>query len=82
MQFKTIALLLATTASGVSAIELTPDNYDAETSGKSVFLKFFAPWLNQPYRVNDQTLPGVVTARSSNLIGTNSFRNSKVQPLN
>jgi len=44
MQFKTIALLLATTASGVSAIELTPDNYDAETSGKSVFLKFFAPW--------------------------------------
>ncbi|KAL7470947.1 hypothetical protein ACHAXS_011223 [Conticribra weissflogii] len=44
MQFKNIALLLTATASGVSAIELTPDNYDAETSGKSVFLKFFAPW--------------------------------------
>jgi len=27
-----------------NAIELTPDNWDAETAGKSVFIKFFAPW--------------------------------------
>jgi len=26
------------------ALELTPDNWDAETSGKTVFLKFLAPW--------------------------------------
>ncbi|KAL7482189.1 hypothetical protein ACHAW6_007883 [Cyclotella cf. meneghiniana] len=31
-------------ASSASAIQLTPDNWDAETSGKSVFIKFFAPW--------------------------------------
>ena len=35
------ALLLAATA---QATMLTPDNWDAETGGKTVFLKFFAPW--------------------------------------
>jgi hypothetical protein len=25
-------------------IELTPENWDAETSGKTVFIKFLAPW--------------------------------------
>mmetsp|Transcript_3963 Transcript_3963/g.7578 ORF Transcript_3963/g.7578 Transcript_3963/m.7578 type:complete len:218 (+) Transcript_3963:134-787(+) len=43
MMIKKCALLLALSAS-VSAIELSPDNWEAETSGKSVFLKFFAPW--------------------------------------
>jgi protein disulfide-isomerase-like protein len=28
----------------VNALELTPDNYDSETAGKTVFIKFFAPW--------------------------------------
>jgi hypothetical protein len=27
-----------------NAIELTPDNWDAETAGKTVFIKFLAPW--------------------------------------
>ncbi|KAL3805379.1 hypothetical protein HJC23_009086 [Cyclotella cryptica] len=40
---KQIVFFLAL-ASSASAIELTPDNWDAETSGKSVFIKFFAPW--------------------------------------
>jgi len=31
-------------AATVSAIELTPDNWDAETAGKTVFIKFLAPW--------------------------------------
>lgn len=31
-------------ATASTAIELTPDNWDSETSGKSVFVKFFAPW--------------------------------------
>jgi len=26
------------------AVELTPENWDAETSGKTVFIKFQAPW--------------------------------------
>lgn len=34
---------LATTTS-VSAIELTADNYDHETEGKTAMIKFFAPW--------------------------------------
>jgi hypothetical protein len=29
---------------GASAIELTPDNWDTETAGKTVFIKFLAPW--------------------------------------
>jgi len=31
-------------AATTSAIELTPDNWDAETSGKTVLIKFLAPW--------------------------------------
>jgi hypothetical protein len=27
-----------------SAIELTPENWDSETAGKTVFVKFLAPW--------------------------------------
>jgi len=26
------------------ALELTPDNWDKETAGKTVFIKFLAPW--------------------------------------
>jgi hypothetical protein len=36
-------MLLALVAA-VSAIELTPDNFDEVTAGKSVFIKFLAPW--------------------------------------
>jgi len=27
-----------------AATELTPDNWDAETAGKTAFIKFQAPW--------------------------------------
>jgi len=37
------ALFLAATASA-AVPSLTPENYDSMTSGKSVFIKFFAPW--------------------------------------
>lgn len=37
-------IFLISLASVSTAIELTPDNWDSETSGKSVFVKFFAPW--------------------------------------
>jgi len=36
--------LLALMAAPAAALELTPANWDAETSGKVVFLKMFAPW--------------------------------------
>jgi len=26
------------------AMELTPDNWDKETAGKTIFVKFLAPW--------------------------------------
>lgn len=36
---------VALAAVGVAhAVELTPANWDAETAGKAVFIKFFAPW--------------------------------------
>lgn len=44
---KQAAFFLALAASSASAIELTPENYAAETDGKSVFLKFFAPWVSR-----------------------------------
>jgi len=39
-----VALLLLATVVATSAISLTPDNWDAETGGKQVFIKFQAPW--------------------------------------
>jgi len=42
---KIAALVLSLFAvTTVGAIELTPDNWDAETAGKTVFIKFLAPW--------------------------------------
>uniref|UniRef100_A0A7S2A8X7 Thioredoxin domain-containing protein n=1 Tax=Trieres chinensis TaxID=1514140 RepID=A0A7S2A8X7_TRICV len=41
---KISAALLALLAAPAAALELTPDNFDAETAGKVVFLKMFAPW--------------------------------------
>jgi hypothetical protein len=38
----TVLSLLTAVSAGV--VSLTPANYDAETAGKSVFIKFFAPW--------------------------------------
>jgi hypothetical protein len=37
------ALLLALTIGG-GAVELTPDTWDDATAGKTVFVKFLAPW--------------------------------------
>jgi len=31
-------------AAAASAVELTPENWDAQTAGKTVFIKFQAPW--------------------------------------
>jgi len=38
------AAILALLAAPIASVELTPDNWDAETSGKVVLLKMFAPW--------------------------------------
>ena len=42
MKFSIPALLGFLAAA--NAIELTPDNWDTATAGKTVFIKFFAPW--------------------------------------
>jgi hypothetical protein len=36
--------IVATTLAAATAISLTPDNWDSETAGKTVFIKFQAPW--------------------------------------
>jgi hypothetical protein len=41
---KSLALLGHGLAASANANELTPDNLDAQTSGKTVFIKFLAPW--------------------------------------
>jgi hypothetical protein len=38
------ATLLFALVASASATSLTPDNWDAETGGKTVFIKFQAPW--------------------------------------
>lgn len=37
-------VVLALVAFTGTALELTPDNWDSKTTGKTVFIKFFAPW--------------------------------------
>lgn len=44
MKFTALFLGLAVASTGANAIELTADNWDAETAGKTVFVKFLAPW--------------------------------------
>lgn len=44
MKFSALALTAALATTATSAIELTPDNWDAETAGKTIFVKMFAPW--------------------------------------
>jgi hypothetical protein len=44
MKSAVYALLAGLLASSASAVELTPDNFDELTAGKTVFIKFLAPW--------------------------------------
>lgn len=38
------ALMAAVLMVGAGALELTPDNFDSAVAGKTVFIKFLAPW--------------------------------------
>jgi len=38
------AVLAACLLASASAVELTPATYDDMTAGKTVFIKFLAPW--------------------------------------
>merc|ERR1719231_113086 len=42
---------LAFLAAGASALELTAENWEQATSGKTVFLKFYAPWCGHCKRM-------------------------------
>jgi hypothetical protein len=39
-----VPLVLLGLAATANAVELTLDNYDELTAGKTVFIKFLAPW--------------------------------------
>ena len=39
--------LAASTTTIITALELTPDTFHKETEGKTVFIKFFAPWCGK-----------------------------------
>jgi hypothetical protein len=38
------AIVLSALLGAAGAVELTKDNWDEMTAGKSVFVKFLAPW--------------------------------------
>ena len=38
------AFLLLTSAASAEVVKLTPSNYAELTEGKTVFIKYFAPW--------------------------------------
>jgi len=42
--FAAISLIDALTGASASEFELTPDTWDSKTSGKTIFVKFLAPW--------------------------------------
>jgi len=44
MKFSLALLALGAASANASVTSLTPENYDALTGGKTVFIKFFAPW--------------------------------------
>jgi hypothetical protein len=44
MMKTSLAALFGLLAASVSAVELTPDNYDHLTAGHDVFIKFYATW--------------------------------------
>lgn len=51
----TTGLLFIGAAGSSSVISLTEDNFDELTAGKTVFLKFFAPWVSTVRRVSDKS---------------------------
>ena len=57
-----VAALVATTAGAHDVPSLTPENYDSLTQGKTVFIKFFAPWVSAPNRSFKMTLVSEMTA--------------------
>lgn len=44
MKLSLSILALAAASASAAVPSLTPENYDAMTDGKTVFIKFFAPW--------------------------------------
>lgn len=51
MKLPSIAVALALAASVNAEVpSLTPDNFDEMTDGKTVFIKYFAPWCEYPMR--------------------------------
>ena len=48
MKCTALALLLSSCVA-YDVPSLTPDNYDELTEGKTVFLKFFAPWVSKEH---------------------------------
>jgi hypothetical protein len=56
-------LAFAASASAYDVVSLTAENYDELTDGKTVFLKFFAPWVS-PFTSSHDPLRVLAMRRS------------------
>ena len=66
----TVILSAAAAAAAAAAVELTKDNYDELTAGKTVFIKFFAPWCGHCSKMKpdwDRLASHYHTSKSTNL---------------
>lgn len=60
-----LKFIFAASAAMVGALELTPETYSEQTAGKTVFLKFFAPWCGHCKKMKP-TWDGLMTEFEGN----------------
>merc|ERR1719254_207314 len=73
--------LLAALAAPASAVELTQDNYEAATAGKTVFLRLYDPWLSKKLKPAWEELTAEYAEDPTRLVGQVDCTSEGGKPL-